>query len=168
MTDKFEIINFDDNMTTERIDSLVDCLNITRFNDRCNWLRFIRSLKNIGELYPNIDVKLLGHKYSKLSDKYNEAEVEAFFNNTTESEFNNKLLVGSMCYWAKLDNPNKYNALFNELTNVRQSKLLTRIDTAEKAPIKYSFPDYTQFVGKNLTDEYEENMFYEEFIYYYM
>ena len=29
------------------------------------------------------------------------------------------------------------------------------IDTAEKAPIKFSFPDYTQFVGKNLTDEYE-------------
>ena len=29
------------------------------------------------------------------------------------------------------------------------------IDTAEKAPIKYSFPDYTKFVGQNLTDEYE-------------
>ena len=29
------------------------------------------------------------------------------------------------------------------------------IDTSEKTPIKYSFPDYTQCVGKNLTDEYE-------------
>ena len=147
--------------TIQYIKLLCECLNIDRFNDRIHWLRFIRCLKNIGITY-NLETVLLAHNFSKLSDKYNKDEIDEFFNRNTDaqgmfeskfSELTTQLKIGSLCYWAKSDNPIMYDGIKDMNTKDISNKLQDMIDCAIASPRKYTFSDYTEFVSKKLKDE---------------
>ena len=156
-----EVLNYGENgITVKNIDDLCDCLNKKRFNDRKLWLRFIRCLKNIGKKL-KLDLTKIAHAYSSTSDKYNKLEVTAFYSNenepSTKTRVSNSppLGIGSLCYWAKNDNPEKYDAISEFLYTLNKNKTLMMIKKAEGSPTKYSFPDYTKFVNKKIKKEYE-------------
>jgi hypothetical protein len=133
------------------IDDLCGILDTKRFDHRRKWLRFIRCIKNIG-IDLGIDTEPIAHKYSKLSSKYNQSEVESFFQNHSDEK---KLSLGSLCYWAKLDNPEKYIKMRAVFKKLASNKIIKMLNTASSEPIKYSFSDYTNFVNTELPDEYE-------------
>ena len=145
------------------IKNLCECLDTSRFDDRITWLRWIRCISNIGLKYKT-DLKDIGITYSKKSNKFNEKEVINFFekgiidNSIIDPKLlcdwnksNNKLLIGSLCYWAKLDNSYKYLKIFNKVELDKNNKLKELINEALINPFVYSFHDYTDFVNKEIT-----------------
>ena len=139
--------------TVDNIDNLCKCLSESRFNDRKEWLRFIRCLKNISE-ESNINTENIAHKYSSISDKYDKAEVKSFFSQTHDILKIN-LNIGSLFYWAKCDNFTMYEKLFENNNIKKKSKILILLNKSENAPLKYSFPDYRKFINAKIKDEYE-------------
>lgn len=132
---------------------LCDCLNEERFNDRKHWLRFIRCLKTIG-LNHKIDMLDIAKEYSKKSTKYNEEEVYEFFNRIEDDDIDKPLSLGSLCFWAKNDNPDKYSEILIDDMKQKISKMTTLINKASSQTRSYSFSDYGKFVNIKI-DEYE-------------
>ena len=95
-------------ITKDRIDKLLSCLNVDRFNDFGSWIKILMCLKNNSE--DNID---LAKKYSKQSNKFDE---EDFINRweSIDQDHEKGLTIGSLYYFAKIDNLDKYNELFKK------------------------------------------------------
>ncbi len=101
------------NNNLKYIMELIDCLDISRAEDYQKWSELIWCCHNIH----NQDDKLLQKviEFSKKSPKYkNEAE-DACISFWNKSKYEGGLGIGSLKYWARIDNLEKYNEL-NEKT----------------------------------------------------
>lgn len=153
MLDENEVLEI---VSVQFINQLCKCLNKERFDDRRQWLRFIRCLKNVADNFQieHQSVLALAHKYSSTSDKYNSKEVDTFF--SQDHTFTSpKLSIGSLCYWANQDAPARYSEIKQKNEKVRISKYEKLIQQAVSCKSKYTFSDYIQFINRRFDDEYE-------------
>jgi P4 family phage/plasmid primase-like protien len=89
------------NFTISEIESLLDMLNINKCDNYTNWINVGLCLHNINNKY-----LLLWEKWSQISNKYEDGKCEDNWNKFKKDK--NGLTIGSLLYWAKNDNPNKY------------------------------------------------------------
>lgn len=96
------------NVSYENVDlikGLMDCLSDKRADDYADWLNVGFCLYNIN---PNtLDLWIA---FSKKSDKYKEGECDKLWNTMSKKGVS----IGSLKYWAKLDNPEQYKKVINE------------------------------------------------------
>ena len=87
------------------IKGLMDCLSDKRADEYSDWLNVGFCLYNIN---PNtLDLWIA---FSKKSDKYKEGECDKLWNTMSKKGVS----IGSLKYWAKLDNPEQYKKVINE------------------------------------------------------
>jgi hypothetical protein len=140
-------------LTLEYVQKVCSCLNESRFNDRINWLKFIRCLKNIRNSY-DIDTLSIAHEYSKKSSKYNTEEIDLFFQRTSDESPDLKINIGSLCYWASIDTPTIYTEILNLNEKQKNTRIQGLIKKASESLREFSFSDYTLFVNKKFDNEY--------------
>jgi phage/plasmid-associated DNA primase len=118
-------INSINDVETEFIKSLLDTLNIERAEKYETWFSILCVLAHIKGNRKN----LAQYFSQKCPKKYNPIDFERFWNLAKDNR-KNILNLGSLCYWAKQDNPERYKEVFNR--NIH-SELLRRIfgDVAE-------------------------------------
>ena len=87
------------------IKGLMDCLSDKRADEYSDWLNVGFCLYNIN---PNtLDLWIA---FSKKSNKYKEGECDKLWNTMSKKGVS----IGSLKYWAKLDNPEQYKKVINE------------------------------------------------------
>ena len=87
------------------IKALVGCLSVIRADDYGDWL-------NVGFCLYCISPEclLLWEEFSKISDKYEEGVCDKAWSKMS----NKNMSVGTLKYWAKLDNPKEYEKVISE------------------------------------------------------
>lgn len=99
---------------------LVECLSPERADGYLNWIKVGWALHNIHN-DPRDDFLLkVFVEFSKKSSKYSPEEVEISCSKVwnecrTYDDDRQKIQLGSLCHWAKTDNPEKYKAAKKEL-----------------------------------------------------
>ena len=102
---ELSILNMHD-PDTEYIEGLLNTLNPNRCSDFEQWFKVLCVLAHTNKSY-----KLLAEKFSmKCPSKYNPVDFEHHWNSAC-SDKKNKLNIGSLHFWAKQDNPEKYEAV---------------------------------------------------------
>lgn len=90
----------------EYIEGILDTLSPERYTDFDMWFKVLCALGHTSRSY-----KPLADKFSqKCLEKYNPAAFDHYWNMACSSSKNN-LTIGSIHYWAKLDNPARYEEL---------------------------------------------------------
>ena len=89
------------NFTIEDIEYLLDMLSIDRNKEYTDWLNVGICLHNINKNY-----LLMWIKWSKKSDKYDDGKCEEKWKTFRKKK--DSLKIGSLLYWAKSDNMDKY------------------------------------------------------------
>ncbi len=104
---------FDDDINLEFVNELVDILKIERADVYDSWIKVGWCLHNINE------DKLLDTwiNFSKQSRKFIDNQCEKIWYNMKLSG----LSLGSLCYWAKLDDPNRYYQVLAKHKNVNDT-----------------------------------------------
>ena len=144
-------INFTLGITLALIILLCGCLRVERYSTYLSWMKLMRCLKNIKTKH-NVDTLEIAESISKKSNKYKEGEVENFFNRE-DTEVQNGLNIGSLCFWAKTDNAGLYSSIRNDnIDNIGNFQTQAIKDAASKPRTNY-FSDYTQFVNAYLVKE---------------
>ena len=95
-----------ENINLDKIADFVKCLNKERANHYQNWSKVGWCLKSIDNGLFNVF-----DEFSKLSDKYDENNVEKFWDNSKDD---GDIGIGSLIYWAKNDNPDMYKELMKK------------------------------------------------------
>jgi phage/plasmid-associated DNA primase len=86
--------------------SLIDTLHPNRAIDYMDWYKVICVIANTSKSY-----KPIAEYFSKkCPDKYNQESFEKYWKEICSSR-NNRLSIGSLHYWAKSDNPERYEAI---------------------------------------------------------
>jgi phage/plasmid-associated DNA primase len=112
-------VNYINDIEIEYIKSLLNTLNINRAKYYNDWFKVLCVLAN-----EKGDKKKLAQYFSqKCPEKYNPIEFEKYWN-LAKNNTKNKLTLGSLCYWAKQDNPERYKEVYNR--NIH-SELMRRI-----------------------------------------
>ena len=95
------------NSELEYVFGLIDCLDISRATDYQKWSELIWCCHNIH----NTDERLLQKviEFSKKSEKYKHEAEDACYKFWNKSKMEGGLGMGSLKYWANLDNPQQYN-----------------------------------------------------------
>ncbi len=88
--------------TISEIEGLLNMLNIEKCNNYTDWINVGLCLHNINDKY-----LLLWEKWSQQSDKYQDGECEEKWDKFKKDK--NGFNIGSLLFWAKNDNPNKYD-----------------------------------------------------------
>ena len=87
----------------EHIELLLSCLDDRRASDYTDWFKVLCALAHTSKSY-----KPLADKFSQRCEKkYNRADFEKHWDMALQNSSNN-LTIGSIKYWAKKDNPDKY------------------------------------------------------------
>jgi P4 family phage/plasmid primase-like protien len=122
------------NFTISEIESLLDMLNLKRCNNYTDWINVGLCLHNINDKY-----LLLWEKWSQQSNKYQDGDCDNNWNKFKKDK--NGLNIGSLLYWAKNDNPEKYE-------NFIQNKKIGSL-------VKQKFPNENLIIGerKKLNDK---------------
>ena len=140
---KKESTTLSENDITE-IFELVDILHISRADDYDDWRNLGFALHSIEP--NNDDLLSIFDNFSQKSPKYDPSEVEKFWHSikTVPDGIN----LGSIHFWAKLDNPEKYAEFRNGQTRtfIEQSETGTNVDIAK---VLYKLYKY-QFVCASL------------------
>ena len=86
----------------ELIKELVNCLSVKRADDYANWL-------NVGFCLYNISSELLElwEEFSQKSNKYEDGKCQELWDKMTKKN----MTIGTLKYWAKIDDPKKYNKI---------------------------------------------------------
>lgn len=93
------------------IDAILDTLDEERYTDYGKWFAVLCALAHTSKSY-----KPLAEKFSKKCvEKYSPIDFEHHWQSALEDK-GNKLGIGSIHYWAKNDNPAKYNEVYK--TNI--------------------------------------------------
>jgi P4 family phage/plasmid primase-like protien len=90
------------NKDNEKIKLYLDCLDVSRYVDYDTWLEIGMICKNTDE--NNFEI---WNEWSKQSDKFNEKETLDKWNSFKRSG----LTIGTLKYYAKIDNPEKYKKI---------------------------------------------------------
>jgi P4 family phage/plasmid primase-like protien len=94
-----------DNDTIKLVEDIVnECLSISRADDYNQWMELGWALRNIDKRLLNVWIE-----FSKNSAKFNRGECEDKWNRMTEHDMG----LGSLIWWAKEDNNQKYIEVFN-------------------------------------------------------
>lgn len=145
-------------LNSNTVIQMIDCLSADRADNQIEWLRVLRCLKNISKTY-DIDLIDKAHEFSKLSNKYKKDEVNNFWNKNDTESFQNekKLEYGSLCYWAKIDDKDKYFKILKQTRHDNQTNLKDILEQCAQTKREYQFSDFRKFLGKNFTkqDEYK-------------
>lgn len=111
-------LNKSDSSDIQIVHDLVKLLDITRADDFDNWMR-------VGWCLHNIDLSLLDLwiKFSKRSTKFKEGRCEDEWGKMSNGDIG----IGSLKYWARTDNPQKYfEIIYNHLSgHIRDSLKMT-------------------------------------------
>jgi phage/plasmid-associated DNA primase len=128
------ILNIHDS-DSQYIKSLLDILHIKRCEDYSLWFDVICSLAHTSKSY-----KPLAEYFSlKCPEKYNQSEFDKIWSSIISKKENN-LSLGSIHYWAKIDNPDRYeevrhrciyNMLYKKLYDAQTEGYLEHYDIAE-------------------------------------
>ena len=110
---------YDDVVDKDFIKSLVDILNPNRVEDYQSWSELGWCLKSIDE-----DLFELFDKLSQISGKYDESAVDKFWNNARKGNYS----MGTLRFWAKQDNPEKYNEVCDKYKKYDMSNTLPKWD----------------------------------------
>lgn len=151
---------YDFHPTIKSIIKMVACLSAERAEAYDTWLRVVICIKNMADTY-DMDLSDQLHAFSSLSDKYDKSEVTKLYNKEipTKSAHSNiqGYHFGSLCYWAKIDNPEQYKISLKTLKDGHVTKLIKILDDCKKSKRKYQYADYRKFQYKNISkdDEYE-------------
>lgn len=88
------------------IQNLLDTLHPSRYTDYFKWFKVMCLLANTSKSYK----PLAEHFSMKCAEKYNPSDFEKYWEIASNSK-KNTLTMGSLHYWAKLDNPEKYDEI---------------------------------------------------------
>ena len=126
----------------ELIKSLVTCLSKERSDDFGGW-------RDVGLCLHNLDESLFDdwEKFSMLSDKYEESVCDKFWNSFRSDHSGDTLKIGSLVFWAKNDNMNKYIEI---MRNTLAGKLNDTIFS------KYAGPDAHDKINKVIYEFYKD------------
>jgi P4 family phage/plasmid primase-like protien len=130
--------NLNNRVDEEKLDLVkkivYQCLNPDRMDDYGNWIQ-------LGFILRNIDERLLDlwDDFSKNSNKYKENACSKKWDTMKDD----RLGLGTLIYWAKIDNPEKYEELLNK----------SLIKYAEKAIENPTHYDVANLVYKKYGDE---------------
>lgn len=96
------------------IKELLDILSPERYSDRQKWRDVVFALANTSESY-----KLLAEYFSRKWPKYNHAGFEEMWTSALKGPVRNRksVTLGSIHYWAKQDNPERYEELRKKQAN---------------------------------------------------
>tara|TARA_Y100000389_G_C17468346_1_gene527821 strand:- start:1103 stop:3748 length:2646 start_codon:yes stop_codon:yes gene_type:complete len=118
----------DDNELYNMVDDLVNMLSQNRATEYQFWIATGFCIYNI--LGDNgLELFL---KFSKKSKSYNESSCEHFYNKGSNR---NDLTMGSLRYWAKLDNPDQYKNWLKTQTNHKVNDTLSNCSNLDIATI---------------------------------
>ncbi len=127
------------------IKELVDILNAERVESYDSWSKVGWCLKSIDEgLFDLFD------KISKNSKKYDDSSVDKFWNNASQGNYT----MGTLRYWAKQDNPEKYDEICDKFK---------KYDMSNRLPIHWD----QDAVADDFSKRYDKFMFVNEKMYYY-
>jgi hypothetical protein len=134
------------------------CFSSERINDRILWLKIMKTFKNIiddnNKEFSISDLTLLLHEISSSSDKYDKKEVDRYLK-TPSQPHQKQLSIGSLCYWAKIDNPTQYNEFIENVLSNNKNKILLYIKKATETPRKYEYSNLFDFKNKSFDDTSE-------------
>lgn len=111
-----ELSNTDDNFV--KYDSLLELVSPVRADDYNTWFTFGMILKNISPSFQPI-----WDKFSAKSPKFDQATNDTKWKNLPVG--NNKITIGTIKYYAKLDNPDGYAKWCRQQAHNEYSKLIT-------------------------------------------
>ncbi len=131
----------DENELYDIVNDLVKMLNENRATEYNSWIQTGFCIYNI---LGNNGLELF-LKFSKKSKSYNESSCENFYNKGSNR---NDLTIGSLRYWAKLDNPEEYKVWLKTQSKHKVSNTLSNCSNLDIATI---FDDIrgTEFVCVN-------------------
>lgn len=128
------------------IEQLIDMLSIDRATAYTTWIEVILCLHNIGG--PDDErMKNIAHRFSeKAGEQYSPQSVDTHWR-SIRSRAGNVFTVGSLCFWAKQDNPDEYNKIrMSDIKRKRDDSLMaTHGDIA--AFFHFCYPDEFRFSG---------------------
>lgn len=101
---------------TNDIKQLLSLLSNDRVNNYTDWINVAFICKSSGVPYALFD------EWSKLGDSYDEDKNMSYWMNIKEYYKGPPLTIASLYYMAKLDNPVKYNELFNSAKSYAETK----------------------------------------------
>ncbi len=102
------------------VKQFVECFSDKRANEYTSWIEVGWALHNIGP--DNSDLLDLWIEFSKRSSKYTDGECEKLWENMKDEG----LGIGSIRYWAFLDNPDMYKkAIFNDINKMIECSIKT-------------------------------------------
>ena len=120
---------------SQEVKALLDILKPARYNHYTLWYKVMLALSNIG-----ISYKPLAEYFSRKSKKFNQAEFEDQWDKIVVSSKNSSSSIGSLYYWAKKDNPEKfeeirkktvYQTLYSMIINDYREGILGHADIGE-------------------------------------
>tara|TARA_R100001591_G_scaffold115320_1_gene130713 strand:+ start:3136 stop:5814 length:2679 start_codon:yes stop_codon:yes gene_type:complete len=100
--------NYDNQeFTLEQINDLLNCIDDERLDDHKEWGMILQVLKGIQKEKPNLDCKSLFIQHSNRSPKADFIKNSAEWDNYDIDNYN-ECSIGTLCYWAQDDKPEKY------------------------------------------------------------
>lgn len=113
-------IKIDNIIDESTIRTILDNLNITRFDNYLNWIHLAIILKRC-----NISADIY-NEYSQKSSKYKENEPYNIYNSIDASKYD--INLNTLYYWLKQDNKNIFNELMKKEDNTDYEKMKAEIE----------------------------------------
>lgn len=106
----------------DMVRKLVEILDTDRAEDYNKWIQVIWCIHNIN---PDDErLKDLAISFSKRSDKYKDGDIDELWEKAKKEASEDVLTIGSLHYWAKLDDQDRYDAVCQkQLQRLRESSL---------------------------------------------
>jgi hypothetical protein len=135
---------YDDVVDKDFIKELVGILKETRVHDYKSWSELGWCLKSIDEgLFDLFD------KLSQISDKYDGNAVEKFWDKSVAGNYT----MGTLRYWAKQDNPEKYDKVCDKYKKYDMSNTLPKVDDDS--------------IAKDFSKRYNNKFIFQDEVMYY-
>ena len=135
---------YNDVVDKDFIKELVHCLHHKRANDYKTWSELCWCLKSIDDgLFEIFD------EFSKKSDKYNDSSVEKFWDTAKEGNYT----IGTLRFWAKQDNPEKYDKVCDKYKKYDMSNILPKVDDDS--------------IAKDFSKRYNNKFIFQDEVMYY-
>jgi len=144
---------YDDVVDKDFIKELVGCLNANRVDDYKTWSELGWCLKSIDEgLFDLFD------KLSTNSGKYDGSAVEKFWDKSVAGNYT----MGTLRYWAKQDNPEKYDKVCDKYKKYDMSNTLPVEWDGDTIALDFSKRYFDKFIYQNKIMYYFNGVYWEE------
>ena len=123
---KEDIKEFNVEIKIKEIISLLNCINQERIEDYDDWVKIGMIIYN--ELKEN--GRKIYHSFSSNSDKYDKVETDSKYS-SFESDREDKITIGTLKYYAKEDDPEKYSKIYKSNDSIKSTFTMFEKDIAE-------------------------------------